>query len=188
MDINTRIATRISFLRKSLHLSLEALADKSAVSRSMISLIERGQSSPTAVVLEKLATALGVPLSALFEAPAEEAGQLLRAADQLQWRDPQSGYIRRNVSPSGAQSPIQLVEVEFPAGASVAYETSTRDVRVDQQVWLLAGRMDIQVGEQLYQLETGDCLAFPLDKPTRFHNPHGEPARYAVIIVTDSRR
>ncbi|EIK97231.1 transcriptional regulator [Pseudomonas sp. M47T1] len=153
----------------------------------MISLIERGQSSPTAVVLEKLATGLGVPLSALFEAPAEEAGHLLRAADQLQWRDPQSGYIRRNVSPSGALSPIQVVEVQFPAGAQVAYETSTREVRVDQQVWMLSGRMDIHVGEHPYTLETSDCLAFQLDKPTRFHNPYDQPARYAVVIVTDRR-
>ena len=188
MDINTRIATRVSALRKAQQLSLEALAEKSEVSRSMISLIERGQSSPTAVVLERLATGLGVPLSTLFEAPAEEAGHLLRAADQLQWRDPQSGYVRRNVSPSGVQSPIQVVEVAFPAGASVAYETSTRDVRVDQQVWMLAGRMNIQVGEQLYPLETGDCLAFQLDRPTRFHNPGDEPARYAVVIVTATRR
>ncbi|WP_277964553.1 XRE family transcriptional regulator [Pseudomonas sp. RIT-To-2] len=188
MDINTRIATRLSTLRKSRQLSLEALAEKCAVSRSMISLIERGQSSPTAVVLEKLATGLGVPLAALFEAPAQEPGHLLRASDQLQWRDPQSGYIRRNVSPSGAQSAVQVVEVHFPAGASVAYETSSRDARVDQQVWMLAGRMDIHVGEQAYALEIGDCLAFQLDRPIRFHNPHDEPARYAVIIVTDAYR
>ncbi len=188
MDINIRIATNVSNLRKSRRLSLEALAENCDVSRSMISLIERGQSSPTAVVLEKLATGLGVPLSALFEDPADEGGQLLRAADQLQWRDPQSGYVRRTVSPAAESAAAQVVEVQFPAGASVAFETSMRDVRVDQQVWILAGRMEIQVGSQVYQLEAGDCLAFELDKPTRFHNPGDEPARYAVIIVTDNHR
>jgi transcriptional regulator with XRE-family HTH domain len=50
--LNQRIATRIRELRSALGLSLDALALKSAVSRSMISLIERGESSPTAVVLE----------------------------------------------------------------------------------------------------------------------------------------
>ena len=70
MDINDRIASRVRQIRAERGLSLEALAEGSGVSRSMISLIERGESSPTAVVLEKLATGLGVPLASLFDAPA----------------------------------------------------------------------------------------------------------------------
>src|SRR5689334_915366 len=62
MDINARIAARVTALRKECDLSLDALAAKADVSRSMISLIERGQSSATAVVLEKLAAGLGVAL------------------------------------------------------------------------------------------------------------------------------
>lgn len=61
-DINARIA-----LRAELGSSLEALAVKCGVSRSMLSLVERGESSPTAVVLEKIATGLGVTLAALFD-------------------------------------------------------------------------------------------------------------------------
>ena len=53
-ELNQRIADRVRELRAAQGLSLEALAAKSGVSRSMISLIERGESSPTAVVLEKL--------------------------------------------------------------------------------------------------------------------------------------
>ena len=57
-NINQRIAERVRELRAARGLSLEALAAQSGVSRSMISLIERGESSPTAVVLDKLAVAL----------------------------------------------------------------------------------------------------------------------------------
>ena len=64
-DLNQRIAERVRELRAARGLSLDALASKSRVSRSMISLIERGESSPTAVVLEKLAAGLGVMLAAL---------------------------------------------------------------------------------------------------------------------------
>ena len=67
-DLNQRIAERVRELRAARGLSLDALASKSSVSRSMISLIERGESSPTAVVLEKLAAGLGVMLAALFDA------------------------------------------------------------------------------------------------------------------------
>ena len=59
-DLNQRIAGRVRELRARQGLSLDALAGKSGVSRSMISLVERGESSPTAVVLDKLAAALGV--------------------------------------------------------------------------------------------------------------------------------
>ena len=63
MDINTRIAQRLRELRDARGYSLEALAERSGVSRSAISLIERGQSSPTAVVLDKLAIGLSVALA-----------------------------------------------------------------------------------------------------------------------------
>jgi len=67
------IAERVGELRAAQGLSLDALASKSGVSRSMISLIERGESSPTAVVLEKLAAGLGVMLASLFDAPPAAA-------------------------------------------------------------------------------------------------------------------
>ncbi len=50
-DLNARIAERVRALRAERGLSLEALAGRSGVSRSMISLVERGETSPTAVVL-----------------------------------------------------------------------------------------------------------------------------------------
>src|SRR5437763_1302276 len=104
-DLNQRIAERVRELRAARGLSLDALAGTSGVSRSMISLIERGESSPTAVVLEKLAAGLGVMLASLFDAPAGASqaptGPVSRRADQPQWRDPASGYVRRNVSPPG---------------------------------------------------------------------------------------
>jgi len=68
-DLNERIAERIAELRAAQSLSLDALAAKSGVSRSMISLIERGECSATAVVLEKLATGLSVTLASLFDPP-----------------------------------------------------------------------------------------------------------------------
>jgi transcriptional regulator with XRE-family HTH domain len=193
-DLTERIAERVRELRGVHGLSLDALASKSGVSRSMISLIERGESSPTAVVLEKLAAGLSVPLASLFDIPAASAhgprGPVARRDDQPQWQDPASGYRRRNVSPPGASQPMQIVDVHFPAGARVAFETGARDLRVHQQVWLLEGAIDITVGTERHRLREGDCLAMQLDRPTMFHNPTRKPARYAVVIASDmpSRR
>jgi transcriptional regulator with XRE-family HTH domain/mannose-6-phosphate isomerase-like protein (cupin superfamily) len=192
-DLNQRIADRVRELRAAQSLSLDALAGRSGVSRSMISLIERGESSPTAVVLEKLAAGLGVTLASLFDAPASAAksaggpgGPVARRDDQPQWRDPGSGYVRRNVSPPGVPQPMQIVEVHFPAGGRVAFETAERAARVHQQVWVLAGSIDITVGGERYRLRDGDCLAMQLDGPTMFHNPTRKPARYAVVISCET--
>lgn len=182
MDINQRIAARARQIRVERGLSLEALAERSGVSRSMISLIERGESSPTAVLLERLATGLGVPLASLFDPPAAAPDPVSRRKDQVEWRDPASGYVRRNVSPSGFPSPLQIVEVAFPPGARVAYETAERPGVTHQQVWVLQGALEVTLGKTRYVLATGDCLSLVLDQPITYRNRTTRPARYAVII------
>ncbi len=180
--LNARIALRLQSLRSAQGLSLDVLASRSGVSRSMISLIERGKSSPTAVVLDKLATGLGITLASLFDSSELTGAPVVRLQDQVVWQDPQSGYQRRNVSPPGFASPIQMVEVEFPAGATVHFEAATREPRVHQQVWLLDGAIRITVGNDRYDLATGDCLALVLEHSTTFYNPHRKAARYAVVL------
>ncbi|PTT77146.1 DNA-binding protein [Pelomonas sp. HMWF004] len=183
-NITERIGRRLHELRAAAGLSLDALAHKSGVSRSNISLIERGQSSPTAVVLDKLSSALGVSVASLFEASEVPAAlsPLARVAEQPVWSDPASGYVRRNVSPPGV-SPLQLVDVIFPAGQRVAFETAERDADIHQLVWMIDGVMHISHGANEWQLAPGDCLALTLDAPIRFHNPGAKPARYLVALT-----
>ncbi len=187
-DLNLRIAGRVRALRMEQGLTLDALAAKSEVSRSMLSLIERGESSPTAVVLDKIATGLGVSLASLFDDGSAPPNPIARSADRVPWRDPATGYIRRNLSPTNFPSPIHLVEVELPAGASVAYETGTRDVSIHQQIWVQAGSIELALGDITYQLNEDDCLAMQLDAPTTFRNRTDQPARYLVVIVTEPGR
>jgi transcriptional regulator with XRE-family HTH domain len=185
-DLDARIARQVRDLRAARGLSLEALATRCGVSRSMISLIERGESSPTAVLLEKVAAGLNVSLASLFDAPRAAADPVARASDQPSWRDPQSGYLRRNVSPPGFHSPIRIVEVRFPASARVAYETGLRETPVHQQIWVLEGSIHITVGDVLHQLGAGDCLAMVLDQPIAYHNPSRKAARYAVVLAAET--
>ncbi|HTD04682.1 XRE family transcriptional regulator [Undibacterium sp.] len=184
-DINLRIANRVSALRAEREMSLETLATRCNVSRSMISLIERGESSPTAVVLEKLAKGLGVTLASLFEDPRNDASPLVKRDDQLQWTDPQSGYLRRNISPPHFRSPIQIVEVVFPPGATVAYEAGIRETGIHQQVWVLEGCMELTVNQQRYCLQQGDCLAMREDQAIVYQNTTDLPAHYVVVINSD---
>ena len=182
--LNEQIAARVRQLRAARGLSLEGLAERSGVSRSMISLIERGETSPTAVVLERLAVGLDITLAGLFDPPQGLADPVSRRASQALWRDPDSGYLRRNVSPAGFPTPIQIVEVEFPAGGHVAYETGPRPTLTHQQIWVLEGEIEVTVGDDRHELAAGDCLAHMLDRPVAYRNRTRKAARYAVILVT----
>jgi transcriptional regulator with XRE-family HTH domain len=186
--LNAHLATRLRDLRMENGMTLDGLSERTGVSRSMISLIERGESSPTAAVLDKLAAGLGVTLASLFaEKDSQGASPLARRADQRVWRDPDSGYMRRNLSPAGFPSPIELVEVVLPPGARVAYDTGHRAAAVHQQIWIIEGEIDLTLGEESYHLSAGDCLSMRLDRPTIFRNLVERPARYVVALATDAR-
>jgi transcriptional regulator with XRE-family HTH domain len=187
-DINARIASRVRMLRGDRGMTLDALAAKCDVSRSMISLVERGESSPTAVVLEKIASGLGVSLATLFDDSGAPAEPVSRPQDRTSWRDPQSGYVRRNISPANFPSPIQIVEIVLPAGARVAYETGARDVSIHQQIWVQEGSIEVSLGRVTYRLGEDDCLAMQLDQPTAFRNRTRKPARYVVVIASERSR
>ena len=182
--IDARLAARLRSLRAARGLTLDGLAERSGVSRSMISLVERGESSPTANVLDRLSAGLGVTLASLFaDEGRADAAPVARRADQPVWRDPATGYVRRNLSPPGFPSPIELVEVLLPAGARVAYDSGMRSPVVDQQVWIIEGSIELAVGDVTHQLAAGDCLAMRLDRPTAFRNPADTPARYIVALT-----
>jgi len=187
-DINSRIASRVRSLRSDLGLTLDALAAKCDVSRSMLSLVERGERSPTEVVLDTLAGGLGVSLATLFDDAGALASPLSRPADRTPWRDPQSGYLRRNISPANFASPIRIVDIVLPAGARVAYENSGRDTTIHQQVWVQEGSVEVTTGRVTHRLEQGDCLAMTLDEPSAFRNRTRKPARYVVVITNERAR
>ena len=187
-DVNARIASRVRALRTDLGMTLDALAARSKVSRSMISLVERGESSPTAVVLEKIASGLGVSLATLFEDASAPADPVSRHVDRTPWRDPQSGYVRRNISPANFPSPIQIVEIVLPAGARVTYETGARDATIHQQIWVQEGSIEATLGSVTYRLSEDECLAMQLNEPTAFRNRTRKPARYIVVIASERWR
>jgi transcriptional regulator with XRE-family HTH domain len=182
IDLDRRLGARIKGLRQSRGLTLDQLAARSGVSRAMISRVERGESSPTAALLDRLCAGLGVLLSALFREEAQ-GGPLARRSEQPVWTDPDSGYVRRSVSPPGTGSRLEIVEVEMPAGARVLLDAPRGGFRLDQQLWLLEGELTLSVGGREHRLAAGDCLAMLLDGPIAFHNPGEGPARYAVVLT-----
>jgi len=183
-DINIRIAQQVRELRLARGYTLDVLATRCQVSRSAISLIERGEASPTAVVLEKLANGLDVPLIQLFanQQDNQTPQPIVRRSQQSEWKDPETGYIRRQVSPPNWKSPFQIVEIEFPAQSRITYEISETSKVVQQQLWVVEGEIDIQLGESSYALSIGDCLVMQLNQPVIYSNNSSQVARYILVV------
>jgi len=178
-DIDQRIGTRIRELRGQKGLTLDALAERADVSRAMLSRIERGESSPTAQLMNKVCGGLGITLSTLFAEDTASANPLSRRDAQPVWRDPATRYLRREVSPAG--SSLDIVDVEFPPRKSVAFD-NMRMPNVEQQVWVLEGVLEMEVGGESFRLNEGDCLKMHLGQALVFRNPTRRPTRYAVIL------
>lgn len=185
--LDALIATRLLALRQAKGLSLAELAELSGVSKAMISKVERAQSSPTAVLLGRLAAGLGVSLAQLLtEEKEKEAPQRLRTkAMQEVWRDPEAGYLRRQVAERGTTgSGVELVEVELPRSAQVGYPRwSGKPYR--QCLWMLEGALRVDYGDERFELAPGDCLDFGVDRPLVFKALGRTACRYLLVASAD---
>ena len=184
-DFTADLAAALQAARTACELSVHALAEASGVSRAMIGKIERGEAQPTAALLGRLSAALGLTLSELLA--RVETGtppRLVRAADQPVWQDPETGYRRRAVSPR-ADGPVQLVEVDLPAGARVHYPADAYAF-IDQQLWVLDGTLAFDEGEARHLLGPGDCLELGDPAPCTFSTDTG--CRYLVAVSRAAAR
>lgn len=179
--IEARLALRLRLEREARGWTLADLAARSGVSRAMASKIERGEASPTAALLGRLATAFGLTLAQLF-ARTEAAGQVLRVHEQPTWRDPETGFLRRALSPPGAV-PLDLTFGELPPGAAVPYPAAAFALIADQQVVVLEGLLTLVLGEAPHVLTPGDCLRFGPPLATTFRNNSATPCRYIVATL-----
>ena len=193
-DITERIALRLCQLREERGITADDLADRSGVSRSMIYRIESGQASPTAVVLNKLATGLGVLLPTLLgpgdyrEPRLNLRHPVVSRKAQATWVDPDTGYSRRTLTPTTADARMQLSEIHFPAGARVTFENAFGEVTVHQQIWLLEGadghpprgRDSASAQRRLHGDDTGFADHLPQSRRKGF-------ARYLVAITRSGK-
>ena len=180
---------------------IERLASASGVSRAMISKIERGESSPTAVVLGKLSAALELSIAELLApAPATgaggeagagapppgqaPAGGLVRRAGRRtvpEWRDPDHRLpaLRQLSSP---QFPVAVTEVVLPAGARVPYPAGAYAF-IAQLVWVLSGQLTLADGPAVHVLSAGDTFELGEPRPREFRNESAGDCRYLVVVT-----
>ncbi|MER7009143.1 XRE family transcriptional regulator [Dactylosporangium sp. NPDC000555] len=180
--LEARLAGRLSELRLEHGWSLEELARRAGVSRSTLSRLERGEISPTAALLGKLCAAYGRPMSRLLAEVEPEPPQLVRAERQPVWRDRETGFTRRSVSPPHPGLRGEVIEGVLEPGADIAYEEPAV-AGLEHHLLVLDGAVELTVGGAVHAVRPGDCLRYRLWGPSRFVNPGPGPVRYVLLIV-----
>ena len=180
-DTTTRIAHRLRLERTARAWSLADLAAHSGVSKAAISKIERAETSPTAAILVRLAAAFDLTLAGLLVRAEAAPDRLSRATAQPLWRDPETGYLRRQVF-LRPDHPMEIVEVTLPPATSILLPAASY-AQIRQAVWVRAGTLVIIEPGERHVLAPGDCLGFGPPCDVTFANERDTPCTYAVVLA-----
>ncbi len=178
-----RVGERVRELRRGRGLTLEELAERSGVSRAMISKVERGEKNPTLVVAAKLAEGLGVTLSQL--AGMEERREVVVVPRERRrvMRDPQTGFERQLLSPSFGGRGVEFIRNVIPEGATSG-EFPPHRRGVEEYLAVEKGSLRAVIGGEEHSLGEGDALYFEADVSHRFDNAGDGECSYYLVIVT----
>jgi len=180
VDIDAALAKRLRLEREARGWSLADVAQRSGVSKAMLSKIERGETSPTAALLVRLSTAFGLTLAGLLVRAEQPAGRVSRAASQPRWTDPETGYVRRQML-AMPDHPVELAEIDLPAGKRVSFPASAYAM-IRQAIWVRDGALTVVEGDERHVLDAGDCLAFGAPADVVLANETDRSCRYVVVI------
>lgn len=161
--------------------SLDQTAARTGVSKAMLGQIERGESAPTIATLWKIATGLGVPMTALLEADGGSGDVLLlRDAADLRVRPSPEGMQRALVFPYEARFGFELYELTFAPGFESISEP--HDIGVVEHITVQRGEVELLIEDEWQPLRQGQALRFPADRRHGYRNRTGEDAVVMDLI------
>jgi transcriptional regulator with XRE-family HTH domain len=176
-----KIGSRVRELRRLKGFTLEVLAERSGVSRAMISKIERGEKNPTLVVAAKIAEGFGITLSQLVGIEERREVIVVPKERRMVMRDPATGFERQLLSPTFGRKGVEFIRNMVPEG-STSGEFPPHKRGVVEYIVVERGSLKAILAEEEYLLEEGDAIYFEADVPHRFENAgDGECSYYLVI-------
>jgi len=173
------VGRRIREIRTKRGLSLRALEDLAGLSTNAISLIERGDNSPTVSSLHSLASALAVPITAFFE-QHDDGGRVIHLKHDHRPTSETAGVRMENL---GCGLPHQQIEPFLmtiePGGSSTSSEITHPG---EEFVYVQSGALVCTINGQEYNLEEGDSLLFLATQPHFYRNQTSVEAQILIIF------
>lgn len=179
--ILSRLPARLKEARQTLGLSLDAVASLSGVSRSMVSQIERGESSPTIATLWNLTRALQVDFAGLLEDTSLNGIEVLRAADVPNIDNRAAGCTIRILSPPEEAGRHEVYEVRFVENGILDSQPHARGAR--EHLTVIEGKLIITSGDSEQTIKQGDTARYAADVP---HSIRAQRPSRAFLVVQDA--
>lgn len=164
------IGLRIREFRLGRSMTLQALADVTNLSPSMLSLVERGRASPSIGSLIAIADALGVTMSDIIVSEAQQDEQLVVRASDQRIVETAEHVIRRLLREDRSRG-ISIAMNEYQPHTGSAENPITHDGF--EYGFVLEGKLTVEVDGVSYTLESGDLISYSSRRPHRMWN-HGK--------------
>jgi XRE family transcriptional regulator, regulator of sulfur utilization len=188
-DVNGHaLGTRIRSLREGMDLSLRDLAERSGVSAPMLSQVERGETSPTVSVAERIAGGLELSLSQLLRLDETDGVSVVRVARRRRGGSRRHRYEVVTPPLPGLRAEVSLHSLAPGAstgepGDPPMHEPGSRETAIVDE-----GTLRFVCGGVAHELADGDSVTFDADLPHHFENPGARDARFYAVVAAGLRR
>jgi transcriptional regulator with XRE-family HTH domain len=181
-DVNAAVGRNVRAQRTSLAWTLDDLAARSGVSKGMLSQVEQARTNPSVATICRLATALGISIASLVEAPEGPSARVVRAEEAVTlWTGGHQDSWARLLVGSGTSQQVELWDVRMVAGdgyASEGHPSGTRELLL-----VIDGELTLELDGDPHQVGAGDAIAFVADRPHAYRNRGSAPLRYSLSVI-----
>jgi transcriptional regulator with XRE-family HTH domain len=182
------VGPRIKALREAMDLSLRDLSARSGVSAPMLSQVERGETSPTLAVAERIAAGLDLSLSQLLRLDERPHIAVTRAGQGRTRR--KAGHLTEELTPAlpGQRADVSRHSLEPGAATGTPGDPPLHEPGSRETAVVLRGAASLLIDDERIDLAAGDSVTFDADLPHHFVNEGSEPAELLAVVAAGLRR
>jgi transcriptional regulator with XRE-family HTH domain len=182
------VGPRVKSLREAMDLSLRDLAERSGVSAPMLSQVERGDTSPTLAVAQKIAAGLDLTLSQLLRLDEDRHVVVVRGGEGRTRR--RRGHRVEELTPPlpGQRADVSVHTLGPGAATGAADDPPMHEPGSRETTVVVEGTADLFIDGERHQLHAGDSVTFDADLPHHFENNGETDARLIAVVAAGLRR
>lgn len=182
-QLDKNIAVNLKRIRKSRNMSLDMLAEKTGVSKSMLGQIERGESNPTVATIAKIVEGIRVPFEELIY-PKTDSVVIIDNEKLPVYKEEEGAYQVRAIFPYDRHRNFEVYETKIEPGESC--ESFLTEGSVCEYIMVLQGTLTLETTESIYDVSVNHAIKIEAEQGHRYHNRGTEELLLNIFIAFDA--